>query len=232
MLEVRNLNKKYQDLSVIDDFSITVRDGEVVALTGPSGCGKTTLLNIIAGLETSDSGTISSASKRISYMFQDTRLLDWRSVYENIKLVNDNASKEDVFSLIEEVGLKGFENYYPTELSGGMKKRVALARALSYSADILLMDEPFQGLDYGIRMEILNMLKKLWEKRRSSILFVTHEIDEALSIATRIVVVSKRPCTPIREFSLSGISERDVSNPEIASIRSECIKMIMGESND
>jgi len=228
MLEVNGISKSYGELSVIKDFSLKLTDGEAVAITGPSGCGKTTLLNIIAGLEKQDEGTVNSFGGKISYMFQDTRLLPWRDVHDNIKLVNDDASEDEIASVIEEVGLKGFEHFYPNELSGGMKRRAALARALVYNADTLLMDEPFQGLDYGIRMDILNMLHSLWIKRRNTILFVTHEMDEALTLAGRIIVVSKRPCTVVREFILPSSKERDIESKEMLGIRRECIRMIMG----
>ena len=160
MLELRNITKRFNDLPVIEGLDLTLRDREILALTGPSGCGKTTLLNMISALEQPDGGEIQGNDVRISYMFQSARLLPWRTVYDNIRLVNEDAGKENALRLIEAVGLKGFENYYPAQLSGGMAKRCALARAFHYRGQMLLMDEPFQGLDYGLRMEMLSMLLK------------------------------------------------------------------------
>ena len=151
MLTIDRVCKSFGSLSVLKDVSLTVGDGEIVALIGPSGCGKTTLLDIISGLSQPDSGTV-IGGENISYMFQSARLLPWRTVYENIRLVREDVSPEEIHELIKAVGLEGFANYYPDQLSGGMAKRCALARAFHYQGTHLLMDEPFQGLDYGIRI--------------------------------------------------------------------------------
>ena len=178
MLTIDRVCKSFGSLSVLKDVSLTVGDGEIVALIGPSGCGKTTLLDFSSGLSQPDSGTV-IGGENISYMFQSARLLPWRTVYENIRLVREDVSPEEIHELIKAVGLEGFANYYPDQLSGGMAKRCALARAFHYQGTHLLMDEPFQGLDYGIRMEMIAMLLSVWKKHRQGILFVTHEIDEA-----------------------------------------------------
>ena len=189
MLRLSGLCKRFEDLPVLSNLSLTLSRGEIVALIGPSGCGKTTLLNIISGLTAPDAGTVEGADGRLSYMFQSARLLPWRTVEENIRLVREDAPAEEVRSLITAVGLEGFERYYPGQLSGGMARRCALARAFHFGGEILLMDEPFQGLDYGIRMEMLSMLLSIWQRERPGVLFVTHEIDEALTVATRIAVL-------------------------------------------
>lgn len=134
-----------------------------MALIGPSGCGKTTLLNIISGLTAPDKGTVEGAEGRLSYMFQSARLLPWRTVEENIRLVREDAPREEVRALISAVGLDGFARYYPGQLSGGMARRCALARAFHFGGELFLMDEPFQGLDYGIRMEMVAMLLAIWQ---------------------------------------------------------------------
>lgn len=226
MLKIEKLNKSFDELPVLKDFDLTVDTGEIVALIGPSGCGKTTLLNIISGLSTPDSGIVQRESAKLSYMFQGARLLPWRTVYENIHLVREAAPKEKTMELIRAVGLEGFENYYPAQLSGGMAKRCALARAFHYQGDFLLMDEPFQGLDYGLRMEMLEMLLDIWRDQRRGVLFVTHEIDEALTVATRIAVLSGRPTTVREVISLPGREGRDASAPELAEIRRHIIRMI------
>ena len=226
MLKISSLNKSFGDLPVLSDLNLEIKPQEIVALIGPSGCGKTTLLNIISGLDTPDGGSVECADNRSSYMFQGARLLPWRTVYENIRLVRENAGKNEIMALIEAVGLKGFENYYPGQLSGGMAKRCALARAFHYGGRLLLMDEPFQGLDYGLRMEMLSMLLSIWRSERRSVLFVTHEIDEALTVATRIAVLSSRPTTIKEVIELPGKEGRDASAPELAEIRRHIIRQI------
>ncbi len=225
MLTIDRVSKSFGSLSVLKDISLTVGDGEIVALIGPSGCGKTTLLDIISGLSQPDSGTV-TGGENISYMFQSARLLPWRTVYENIRLVREDVSPEEIHELIKAVGLEGFANYYPDQLSGGMAKRCALARAFHYQGTHLLMDEPFQGLDYGIRMEMIAMLLSVWKKHRQGILFVTHEIDEALTVASKIVLLRARPMTIRDVISLPGKEGRDPSSPELTAIRQEIIHAI------
>lgn len=225
MLTIDRVCKSFGSLSVLKDVSLTVGDGEIVALIGPSGCGKTTLLDIISGLSQPDSGTV-IGGENISYMFQSARLLPWRTVYENIRLVREDVSPEEIHELIKAVGLEGFANYYPDQLSGGMAKRCALARAFHYQGTHLLMDEPFQGLDYGIRMEMIAMLLSVWKKHRQGILFVTHEIDEALTVASKIVLLRARPMTIRDVISLPGKEGRDPSSPELTAVRQEIIHAI------
>ena len=225
MLTIDRVCKSFGSLAVLKDVSLTVGDGEIVALIGPSGCGKTTLLDIISGLSQPDSGTV-IGGENISYMFQSARLLPWRTVYENIRLVREDVSPEEIHELIKAVGLEGFANYYPDQLSGGMAKRCALARAFHYQGTHLLMDEPFQGLDYGIRMEMIAMLLSVWKKHRQGILFVTHEIDEALTVASKIVLLRARPMTIRDVISLPGKEGRDPSSPELTAIRQEIIHAI------
>lgn len=226
MLKLSGITKSYDGLPVLSDLSLTLSPGEIVALIGPSGCGKTTLLNLISGLATPDTGTIEATDTRLSYMFQSPRLLPWRTVEENIRLVREDAEPEAVRTLISDVGLKGFEGYYPTQLSGGMARRCALARAFHFGGEFFLMDEPFQGLDYGIRMEMVNMLLEIWKIKKPGVLFVTHEIDEALTVATRIAVLTPRPTTIQTWITLPGQEGRDASAPELTEIRREIIGRI------
>ena len=226
MLKIEHLCKSFGSLPVLDDLSLEVRDREILALIGPSGCGKSTLLHMISGLRQPDSGRLEGTGGRLSYMFQNARLLPWYSVWDNIRLVREQEDRDELKALIHAVGLNGFENYRPSQLSGGMAKRCALARAFYYGSDLLLMDEPFQGLDYGLRMEMLSMLLSIWGSQRQSVLFVTHEIDEALTVATRIAVLSPRP-TRVREIiTLPGSEGRDASAPELMEIRQHIIGAI------
>ena len=232
MLKLSHISKELDGLPVLRNLSLTVSPGEIVALIGPSGCGKTTLLNIISGLIQPDSGTAEGAGERLSYLFQGTRLLPWRTVYENIRLVREDASPEEIRSLIRAVGLEGFEDYYPPQLSGGMAKRCALARCFHYQGELLLMDEPFSALDYGLRMEMVSLLLSIWKQRRQGVLFVTHEIDEALTVATRIAVLSPRPATVREIIPLPGPEGRDASAPELSEIRRQIIHSITGQADN
>ncbi len=226
MLQLEHVFKRFDELEVIKDLTLSVDDGEIVAMIGPSGCGKSTLLNMISGLCKTDKGTIKGNEGKIGYMFQQSRLLPWRTLYENIRLVRDVDDKKRIDELIEMIGLKGFENYYPNELSGGMARRVSLARAFYYDGDIELFDEPFSGLDYGIRMELIERLLDIWKDKRTPVLFVTHEIDEALMIATRIAVMSERPTTITKLITLPGKEGRNPSDSTLQEIRQDILSKI------
>lgn len=228
MLVLNDIKASANGLEILSGITFTVQSGEITALIGPSGCGKTTLLNIISGIRKPDNGTCSSERCRISYMFQESRLLPWRTVRENIALVAPDKIAAE--KMIKAVGLSGFENYYPDELSGGMAKRCALARAFCRGGDYYLMDEPFQALDYGIRMEMVNLLLSIWRESKPGILFVTHEIDEALTIATKIVLLSKRPSHTIEEFRLPGQEGRKASDPALSEYRERIIQCVIGET--
>ncbi|WHH58688.1 ABC transporter ATP-binding protein [Petroclostridium sp. X23] len=226
MLVVKEVTKSFDDLPVLNNIGFQIADNEIVALIGPSGCGKSTLLNIISGLEPLDIGKIEYSGDAISYVFQDDRLLQWRSVWDNIRIVNNTINENEISELICDVGLKGFEKYKPNQLSGGMKKRCGIARAFYYKSKLLIMDEPFQGLDYCLRQEMLKMLLRVWNRRKQSVLFITHEIDEALTVAGRIVVMSKRPGTILQEFNLKGIEDRSLSSLEINNIRQQIVSSL------
>lgn len=217
MLKITKLSKRVGNLEIIKDFDLVMKEGEIVALIGPSGCGKSTLLNLISGLSVPDGGTIEGNDCRLSYLFQDSRLLPWRSVRRNIELAADDKAK--VSRLISQVGLSGFEEYYPPELSGGMAKRCALARAFARGGRFFLMDEPFSALDYGLRSAMGNLLLEIWREEKPGVLFVTHEIDEALTLASRILLVSARPMRNVREITLSTPEGRDASDPSLSSLR-------------
>jgi len=204
-IELRALAKAFADLQVLSDISLSFEQGRFVSLLGPSGCGKTTLLRIIGGLDTADSGEVLIDGRRISapgrnrgFVFQKDNLLPWRTVRENVVFGPElaHASKGERAStsaLIKLVGLQGFENYYPRQLSGGMRQRVNLARALAINPDVLLMDEPFSALDAQTREIMQTELLRIWESGRKTVLFVTHQIDEAVYLSDFIVVLGRRP---------------------------------------
>ncbi len=187
---------------------LTVREREFVALVGPSGCGKTTVLNCVAGLLQPTRGTVTydgqpvtALNRRIGYLSQKDTLLPWRNVADNVRVALElkcrptsrREADAKVAAMIELVGLKGFERHYPAELSGGMRKRAALARTLIYEPEALLLDEPFGALDAQLRLVMLDQLQRLTLLRRITVLFVTHDLGEAITLADRVVVFSARP---------------------------------------
>jgi NitT/TauT family transport system ATP-binding protein len=227
ILKIDKLQKKFYDLPVIENLNLEVGPREITAVIGPSGCGKSTMLNIITGLTDRDGGVVERGCDRFGYVFQEDRLLPWLSVYDNIRIVNDFAGRAEITRLIRDVGLEGFEAYYPHKLSGGMRQRCAIARAFNYRCELLLMDEPFKSLDYSLRLEMLTMLVRIWQQQENAILFITHEIDEALTIANRIVVLKKRPTCVIDEFCL-GVDNgaRDIYTENILQVKREIIRLI------
>jgi len=220
MLEVRGLKKEYQPLSgppvtAIGDVSFRVEARQFVSIVGPSGCGKSTLLQCVAGLMRPTAGTIALAGSEVTgppegliLLFQEYNksLLAWRTVLKNVCFGLENkpgmarAEREaEARHYIGMVGLKGFENQYPWELSGGMQQRVAIARALACKPQVLLMDEPFGSLDALTRIELEDTLLRLWESLHSTILFVTHDIEEAVYLSDRVYVLSRRPSRMIED---------------------------------
>ncbi|WP_304341302.1 ABC transporter ATP-binding protein [Metaclostridioides mangenotii] len=228
LLKIENLTKSFENLKVIEDLNLEIDKNEIVAIIGPSGCGKSTILNIISGIINKYEGEIHSSKPTIGYVFQEDRLLPWMNVLENVEVVNDNSKRKRALKIIEEVGLKNFEKSYPDTLSGGMKQRCAIARGFNYDCDLLLMDEPFKSLDYNLRIEMLKVLINLWNKSDKSILFITHEIDEALTVANRILVLGKRPTKVIKEVILDkeSIGSRDINSDEFIGHRKEIINLL------
>lgn len=198
-IEIKKLTKAYGELVIFEDFSIALEDKKITGLLGPSGCGKTTLLNIIAGLEAYNGGSIEGLEgKTFSYIFQEDRLLPWSTVKENIRFVletryNTEETEKITNQYLDMVGLKEYAHYYPRQLSGGMKQRVAIARAFAYPADILLMDEPFKGLDLELKTVLIQSFLKLWNQDKRTVVFVTHDLDEAMSFAHYIYILEGRP---------------------------------------
>jgi len=205
-LSVRGLNKNFGNLNVLNDINLEIAEGEFVCIVGPSGCGKTTFLRIIGGLESSNSGAIEIDGRPVTapgadrgFVFQADSLLPWRKVFENAFIgleINGQTSEEKksvTRRLLELVGLAGFEDYYPRQLSGGMRQRVNLARALAVNPEVLLMDEPFSGLDAQTREIMQTELLRIWTDGRKTVLFITHQIDEAVYLADRVIVFGRRP---------------------------------------
>jgi len=208
MIEFQDVDKSFGDLQVLHAVSFRVRRGEVVGLVGPSGSGKTTVLRLIAGVIEPDRGRVLRSSNRIGYVFQEPRLLPWRSALDNIALVLRAAgldrrhARQQAQVWMERLGLAGFERYYPSELSGGMTQRVAIGRAFAVQPDIVLMDEPFSGLDYALKDRLLARLKTLIDEEGTTVVYVTHDLPEALRMCGRILELERGD--GVREYGRVG----------------------------
>jgi len=218
LLSIRNLRKVFKtregEIEALSNVSFDVHPGEFVSIVGPSGCGKTTVLKIVAGLVTKSSGEIDVNEKQfdptreVGFVFQTASLLQWRKVLDNVLLPieilkNDRSSmKQKAEELLELVGLRDFMDSYPNELSGGMQQRVSIARALIHDPKLLLMDEPFGALD-AITRERMNLeLLRIWTESRKTVLFVTHDINEALFLSDRVIVLSARPSVMVQALDI------------------------------
>ncbi len=200
-MTIKNLCKFYEDKVVLKDFSLDIEPGTIVCITGESGCGKTTLLNLIAGIIKLNSGSIDIGQNTVSYLFQEPRLLPWRTALENVAIAL-KGDKQMAKEALEMVNLGDSLDKYPSELSGGMKQRVAMARAFSYSSSLILMDEPFQNLDVKLKNTLLYQFLKLWNQEKKTVLWVTHDITEACLAADLVVCVSSNPMKINRTFSI------------------------------
>jgi len=205
-LQIAHLGKSFGELRALQDINLVVERGKFFAVVGPSGCGKTTFLRIVAGLEPASSGEVRLDGRAIigpggdrGFVFQTDNLLPWRTVFANAIIGREVAGRvgpverQRTLELLKLVGLEGFENYHPRQLSGGMRQRVNLARALAIDPQILLMDEPFSSLDAQTREIMQTELMRIWETGRKTVLFVTHQIDEAVFLADRVLVFARRP---------------------------------------
>ena len=206
MIALNNINISYGNLKVLENFSISLEKGKVHCIFGASGCGKTTLLNALTGINKLESGDkLSLENKKFSYVFQEDRLLPWATALENVLFVlRDRYCDEEAKQIAEKylniVGLGKFINAYPSELSGGMQRRVSFARALSYRGEVFILDEPFKGLDFKLKTELINYLLESDIKENSYIVFVTHDMQEALSFADYIYMVDGPPLKIIEKI--------------------------------
>lgn len=218
-LAFKNVSHSFGNVPVLSDLNLSVNRGEVVVLVGPSGCGKTTILNLLSGYIQPVSGSISREGI-IRTVYQHDSLFPWLTVSENIniglRLVEQEPQREkELRDLVELVHLTGFEHHYPHQLSGGMRQRVELARVLAGDSDILLMDEPFSALDYQARLRMRRELIRLLEKWPRTVVFVTHDIEEAVQLADRVLVLSNRPATIRRELIIGEPHPRDLTGDAV-----------------
>lgn len=243
ILEIKDLKKSFPkkkgEMVAIADFDLNVEEGEFLCILGPSGCGKTTILRIIAGLESQTTGKILLNGKEIAgpgsdrgMVFQEFALFPWRTVRRNVEFglelkgVSAEERHERTQRYIDLVGLKGFEDYHPYQLSGGMKQRVGIARALANEPAILLMDEPFGALDAQTRNLMQKELLRIWSETRKTVIFITHSVDEAIFLADRIVVMTARPSSIGEIYEIKWPRPRDRASPEFAALRKQILAQL------
>ncbi len=218
MISLVNVNKKYDDSDILKNFNISFEENKISCLFGPSGVGKTTIVNIASSLTPIDSGKLTGTENAtFSYVFQEPRLLQWYSVYDNINFVLKDVYDEKkrvsiINNYIDMVDLKGYENYKPSALSGGMRQRVSLARAFAYPSNFLILDEPFKGLDLKLKIEMISLFQKLWNESKRTVLFITHDVDEAVTLSNSIYIINKRPVEIINKINMDNIDINEAKN--------------------
>jgi len=231
-VEVKNIGMTYGNVRVLENIDLSVQAGEFVCLLGPSGCGKSTLLNIVGGFVTPLEGSVSIDGERVNgpdprriFVFQERGVFPWLTVEENIGFglfrESEKEKRERIQYYVNLVGLRGFEKSYPRELSGGMKQRLEVARALAVNPDVLYLDEPFGALDSITRLQMRRELLRIWHAERKTILFVTHDIEESVQLADRVVVLSARPGRVRRIVDIDIPHPRDLSDPRYIALRDE-----------
>ena len=247
-LEIVGLGKSFENrktaetVQVLDDIHYHVDNGRFVSIVGPSGCGKTTLLRIIAGLEKPSAGNLLLDGREISYdvdriglVFQEYALFPWRTTLENVELgleimdVPKKQRRAEAMEYIRSFGLSDFENRYPHELSGGMQQRVAIARTLITDPKLVLMDEPFGSLDSQTRNNLQAFLLGLWRKKKVTIIFVTHNVDEAVFLSDEVLVFSKRPAGIVDRFEIMAPRPRDRTSTECNQMRKMILDALKAE---
>lgn len=241
-ISLRNVSKHFslangEQLRVLEDVTFDVAPQTFSSILGPSGCGKSTILNLIAGLDKPAAGQIATGSTRIGFVFQQPRLLNWRTVAENVELpleqrALDRKKRRDLsLKYIALVGLGGYENYYPLQLSGGMQQRAAIARALVIDPDILLMDEPFSGLDEWTARNLREELIRIWRETGKTIVFVTHSINEAVFLSQQILIVSRKPATVLKRVGVDLAYPRQYDDVRVFEIAAELTRDFLDMSS-
>ncbi|GLY93262.1 ABC transporter ATP-binding protein [Actinoplanes sp. NBRC 103695] len=239
VLTLDGVSKRYGQgdsaLLALDRVSLTVEQGEFVCLLGASGCGKSTLLSLVAGLDAISGGVLDIGGRRVSLMFQEAALFPWLSVSGNVELplrlagMGRAERRKRSEELLEIVRLRDFADKRPHELSGGMRQRVALARALAQEADILLMDEPFGALDAMTRDILHDELERIWREQSLTVLFVTHNVREAVRLGDRVILLSSRPGRVIEDFPVTSPRPRRIDSPEVANQAAEITDKLRAE---
>lgn len=236
-ISLRDVGLRFGPLPVLDGVTFDVAEGELVCLLGPSGCGKSTLLNVVGGFLPHDRGDVLVAGqpvrgpdRRRLFVFQEGATFPWLTVAENVGFGLSRLAPAEREAKVDEwvqlVGLTGFEKTYPRQLSGGMRQRVELARALAADPDALYMDEPFGALDYLTRLRMRAELERLWQLRRRTVLFVTHDVDEAVQLADRVVVLGPRPARVVAELPIDLPRPRALGSPAAVALRERLLELL------
>lgn len=243
IIELNNISKSFQtdngDALIIDDVSIDIKENEFVVLFGAGQCGKTTMLKMLAGLENISKGTISIEGKpmkgfdsRVGMVYQTTGLFPWLSVMGNVEFgpkargISKKERREKAQYYIDLVGLNGFERHFPSMLSGGMQQRVGIARAYCDDPEIILMDEPFGHLDAQTRYMMEEEVEKIWEKEKRTVVFVTNNIEEAIYLADRIIILTECPATIMKEYEIDLPRPRSLVSPDFLELREEISSLV------
>ncbi len=234
-----SLTKSFGNLVVLDNVTLDVYENSFLCIVGPTGCGKTTLANLLCGLTpptkgrvTIDGTGVNPKKHSISFVFQESACFPWRTVMDNVKLgleikgTPDKEVKVRVGEVIALLGLEGFESAYPNQISGGMKQRVDIARAFCCESDLLIMDEPFCQNDEKTRFYLLNQLIEIWEKKKRTVIFVTHNLEEAVYLAEKVVVFTQKPTRVRAEIDVSLPRPRDLNSPEFIRIREQVTELV------
>ena len=224
MLDINISSKKYQENKIIDNFKLQINKSDFISIIGPSGCGKTSLLNIISNIDSEYLGSVLFDKENISninigVMFQDSRIIPWLSVLENIMLVSISKDKEEIINALCEVGLKDYINSYAKELSGGMQRRVALVRAFINKPDVLLLDEPFISLDFPTAQGLRSDFMKFYKKYKPTVVLVTHDLKEAITLSKRIIFLDSKPMKVILDFENKNDFSSNLDSLEIEVIK-------------
>ena len=213
MYKIKDINKSFKDLKVLKDISIDFPINKTICILGPSGCGKTTLINILLGTTGKDSGEIIGFQEDVSVVFQEDRLIPWKNIKDNIKFVlKGKVEKEEIENIIDEyfklVNLQEYKYYYPKNLSGGMRQKINILRAFLYPSNVLIMDEPFKSLDINSKGVLINFFKDLRTIENKTCIIVTHDIDEAISLCHRMVILTDKPTRVRTVIDLEEVKDK------------------------
>ena len=238
-VKVNHLTKKFGDLLVLNDISFDINDGDLMCVVGPTGCGKTTFLNCLTKIYSITDGEIlldgqkvDPKKQNLAYIFQGDSTMPWMTVEENVRFgldikgVDEKRKKEQVDKYLDIVGLADYRKYYPKQLSASMLQRVSIARAFATEPELLLMDEPYGQLDIELRFKLENELVKLWEMTHTTVLFITHNIEEAVYLGNKIMVLTNKPTTVKTTLVNTLPRPRDIADPEFVKLRNEVTQLI------